>query len=57
MTEVAAIRRTVLGGPEEFAVYRDNLRAAQEIAKPVVEEAMETFDEMIWKMSENGWQN
>lgn len=57
MMEVAAIRRTVLDGPEEIAVYRDNLRAAQEIAKPIVQEAMETFDEMIRKMGGDGWEN
>ena len=57
MMEVAAIRRTVLGGPEEIALYRDHLRAAQEIAKPIVEEAMETFDEMIRKMGGDGWEN
>jgi hypothetical protein len=57
MTEVAAIRRTVLGGAEEVALYRDHLRAAQEIAKPIVEEAMESFDEMIRKMGGDGWEN
>lgn len=56
MMEVAAIRRTVLGGPEEIALYRDNLKAAQEIAKPIVDEAMESFDEMIRKMG-GGWEN
>lgn len=56
MMEVAAIRRTVLGGPEEIALYRDNLKAAQEIAKPIVDEAMESFDEMIRKMG-GGWKN
>jgi hypothetical protein len=57
MMEVAAIRRTVLGGPEEIALYRDNLKAAQEIANPIVEEAMESFDEMIRKMGGDGWEN
>jgi hypothetical protein len=56
MMEVAAIRRTVLGGPEEIALYRDNLRAAQEIAKPMAEEAMESFDELIRKMGGDGWE-
>jgi len=56
MLEVAAIRRTVLEGPEEIALYRDNLKSAQEIARPIIDEAMESFDEMIRKMG-GGWEN
>ena len=54
--EVATIRRTVLGGPEEIALRRDHLRAAQEIAMPIVDEAMESLDEMIRKIG-GGWEN
>lgn len=57
MTEVAAIRRTVLDGPEHLARYRDNLKAAQEVAKPIVDESMESFDEMLRKVSGDGWEN
>jgi len=56
MIEVAAIRRTVLEAPEEIALYRDHLKAAQEIAMPIVDEAMESFDEMMRKIG-GGWEN
>ena len=58
MTDVAAIRRTLLHGPGDLVDYKNNLRAAIETAKPIVDEAMQSYDEMIRQMKEfEGWRN
>jgi len=58
MTDVAAIRRTLLHGPRELAHYRDNLRSAIETAKPLVDEAMQSYDEMIRQIEDSErWRN
>ncbi len=58
MTDVAAIRRTFLHGRVEMAQYKDNLRLAIETAKPIVDEAMQSYDEMIRQIQESGgWCN
>jgi len=58
MTDVAAIRRTFLQGRGEMAHYKDNLRLAIETAKPIVDEAMQSYDEMIRQIQESGaWRN
>jgi hypothetical protein len=58
MTDVAAIRRTLLHGPGELAHYRDNLRSAIETAKPLVDEAMQSYDEMIRQIEDSErWRN
>ncbi len=58
MTDVAAIRRTLLHGPGDLVHYQENLRSAIETAKPIVDEAMQSYDEMIRQIQEpEGWRN
>lgn len=58
MTDVAAIRRTLLHGPGDLVHYRDNLRSAIETAKPLVDEAMQSYDEMIRQIEDSQrWRN
>jgi hypothetical protein len=47
MAEVAALRKTVAEKPENADLYQINLKAAMETAKPFVDDAMQTYDEMI----------
>ena len=47
MTDVAAIRRTLLDEPGSDVEYKRNLRMAIQTAKPLVDEAMQSYDEMI----------
>ena len=47
MIDVAALRRTLLDEPANDIDYKSNLRAAIETAKPLVDEAMQSYDEMI----------
>ena len=47
MAEVAALRKTVAEKPENADLYQRNLKAAMETAKPFVDDAMQTYDEMI----------
>jgi hypothetical protein len=58
MTDVAAIRRTLLHGRGDLVHYRDNLRSAIETAKPLVDEAMQSYDEMIRQIEDSEkWRN
>jgi hypothetical protein len=57
-TDVAAIRRTLLQDRGNMTHYKDNLRSAIETAKPIVDEAMQSYDEMIQQIQESqGWRN
>ena len=47
MTDVAAMRRTLLEAPEHLAGYNRNLLVAIETAKPLVDTAMQSYDDMI----------
>lgn len=58
MTDVAALRRTLLGEAGSDVDYKNNLRAAIETAKPLVDEAMKSYDEMIREIqSLEEWRN
>ncbi len=58
MTDVAAIRRTLLEEPEDLLQYKSNLLAAIETAKPLVDEALQSYDEMIRQIQDlKEWQN
>lgn len=58
MTDVAAMRRTLLQNPKDLVQYKNNLRSAIETAKPIVNEAMQSYDEMIQRIEESdGWRN
>ena len=58
MADVAAIRGTFLRNPGDVVHYRDNLPTAIETAEPLVDEARQSYDEMIRQIQESGeWQN
>jgi hypothetical protein len=58
MTDMAALRKTILEEPEDLAQYQANLRVAVETAKPLVDEAMRSYDEMIQVLSSSErWAN
>jgi hypothetical protein len=45
--EVATLRKTVADKPENADLYESSLKAAMETSKPFVDDAMQTYDEMI----------
>jgi hypothetical protein len=47
MADVSAMRNTMLADPDEVAVYRTNLKLAVATAKPMVEEAMRSYDDLM----------
>jgi hypothetical protein len=47
VADVAAMRSTVLEDPDEIALYRTNLKLAVATAKPMVEEAMRSYDDLM----------
>lgn len=53
MADVAAIRNTVFEDPEEISQYRTNLRVAVATAKPMVDEAMRSYDDLIQEIVES----
>jgi hypothetical protein len=60
MTDLAALRRTVLAEPENIGEYQTNLQIAVDTAKPMIDEAMHSYDEMIQVLSTSTsvrWQN
>ena len=58
MTDMAALRKTILEEPEDLAQYQANLQVAVETAKPLVDEAMRSYDEMIQVLSSSErWAN
>ena len=58
MTDVAALRRTLLDEPGNVVDYKNNLRTAIETARPLVDEAMQSYDEMIRQLeSLEEWRN
>ena len=53
MADVAALRRTVLQEPKEMLDYRNNLVTTIETARPLVDEAMQSYDAMIRQIEES----
>lgn len=47
MADVAAIRNAVCEDPEDLAVYRANLRMATATAKPMTDEALNSYDDLL----------
>jgi hypothetical protein len=47
MADVAAMRSTLFEDPEEVAMYRRNLKVAVDAAKPMVEEAMRSYEDLM----------
>jgi hypothetical protein len=58
MAEVAALRKTVAEKPENADRYESSLKAAMETSKPFVDDAIQTYDEMIELVcSTDVWRN
>jgi hypothetical protein len=58
MADVAAIRDAVFNDPAEITAYRNNLKIALGSAKPLVEEAMRSCDDMLEEFaSSQRWEN
>jgi hypothetical protein len=53
MADVAAIRNTIFEDDEEIALYRTNLRLAVATAKPMVDEAMHSYDELMQEIADS----
>ncbi len=53
MADVAAIRNTVFEDPDEIALYRNNLRLAVATAKPMVDEAMRSYDDLMVEIADS----
>ena len=47
MADVSAIRNTLFDDEEDLAVYRSNVRLAAATARPRVEEALSSYDELL----------
>jgi len=47
MADVAAMRSTMLEDSDEIAMYRTNLKMAAATAKPMVDEAMRSYDDLL----------
>jgi len=47
MADVAAIRNTVFDDPEEIALYRASLKLGVATAKPMIDEAMHSYDDLL----------
>src|SRR5271166_2635739 len=53
MADVAAIRNTIFEYDDEIALYRTNLRFAVATAKPLVDEAMHSYDELMQEIADS----
>jgi hypothetical protein len=53
MADVAAVRRTVLQDEEDVLEYKNNLLSTLETARPLVDEAMQCYDEMIEQIGDS----
>lgn len=47
MADVAAMRTTLFEDADEIAHYKTNLKVALATAKPMVDEAMRSYDDML----------
>jgi hypothetical protein len=53
MADVAAIRNTVFDDPDEIALYRANLRSAVSPVKPIVDEAICSYDDLMQEFADS----
>ena len=51
--DLAAIRNTVFDDPEEIALCRAHLRMAVSTAKPMVDEAMHSYDDLLQEIEDS----
>lgn len=58
MADVAAIRNTVFDAPGELETYKSNLKLAAATAKPMVDQALRSYDDLLDEILDSqGWQN
>ena len=58
MTDVAAIRKTLFDNPDNIVTYRNYLKQAIATAKPLVDEAMLSYDFLMQAISDSQqWTN
>jgi len=58
MADVAAIRNSVFDNDEELAFYRNSLKNAAATARPMVDEALRSYDDLIDEIvSSQRWEN
>jgi hypothetical protein len=58
MADVAAIRNTVFDDPDELATYRADLKLAVRAAKPMVDEALRSYDDLMEEITTSQrWEN
>lgn len=51
MADIAAIRMTVFDDPDELASYRKEIKLAVSTAKPMVDEALRSYDDLLEEIS------
>jgi hypothetical protein len=52
MVEVAALRQTVVNEPNELARFDDNMKRATGAARPLVQSAMRSYDELVKQIAD-----
>ena len=58
MADLAAIRGTVFEDPGELETYRSKVKLAAATAKPMVDQALRSYDELLEEITNTqGWQN
>jgi len=53
LADVSAIRNTIFDDEEDLAVYRSNLRLSAATAKPKVEEALSSYDDLLAQIADS----
>ncbi len=51
MVDVSALRQTTLVEPEDVSRYKEKIQKGTEIAKPLVNAAMRSYDDMIQRIA------
>jgi hypothetical protein len=58
MADVAAIRNTVFDDSDELALYKTNLRTAVATAKPMVDDALRSYEDLMEEIAASQqWEN
>jgi hypothetical protein len=52
MVDVAALRQSVLNGAEDVNRYKERVKTGSDIAKPLVQAAMRSYDDMIRQITD-----
>ncbi len=58
LADVAAIRSAVFDDAEELALYKNSLKAAVATAKPMVDDALRSYDDLMEEIAASQqWEN